>query len=119
MRKIYLLIALILITNNIFCQSYSGNTSYINNEKELNFQSVKKSMKVIKSSEIKNYKIIDTINKLENLLNSNVKIITISIKNPEAYLIQNFENKLGTISIALKDDEEFKIYEIILYELDL
>ena len=113
MRKIYLLIALILITKNIFCQSYSGNTSYIDNEKELNFQSVKKSMKVIKSSEIKNYKIIDTINKLENLLNSNAKIITISIKNPEAYLIQNFENKLGTISIALKDDEEFKIYEII------
>jgi hypothetical protein len=104
---------LTLISNNIFCQSYNGNTSYINNEKELNFQSVKKSIKVIKSSEIKDYKIIDTINKIEDLSNSNAKIITISIKNPEAYLIQNFDNKLGTISIALKDNEEFKIYEII------
>jgi hypothetical protein len=104
---------LILITNNIFCQSFGGITSDIYNEQELNFQSVEKSMKVIKVSEIKNYKVIDTMNELENLLNEKTKIISIDIKNPEAYLIQNFENKLGTISIAVKNNEEFKIYELI------
>ena len=104
---------LILITNNIFCQSIGGITSDIYNEQELNFQSVEKSIKVIKVNEIKNYKVIDTINKLENLLNEKTKIISIDIKNPEAYLIQNFESKLGTLSIATKSDEEFKIYEII------
>jgi hypothetical protein len=113
MKKIHLFIMLILITNNIFCRSFGGTTSDIYNEQELNFQSVEKSMKVIKVSEIKNYKVIDTINKLENLLNEKTKIISIDIKNPEAYLIQNFESKLGTISIAIKSDEEFKIYEII------
>ncbi len=117
MRKVHLFIMLILITTNIFCQSFGGTTSDIYNEQELNFQSVEKSMKVIKVNEIKNYKVIDTINKLENLLNEKTKIISIDIKNPEAYLIPNFENKLGTISIALKSDEEFKIYEIISPEI--
>jgi len=112
MKNIYFLVLFILITNNVFCQSFGGKTSDIFNEKELDFQSVEQTMKVIKVSEINNFKVIDTINKLENLLNDKTKIISIAIRNPEAYLIRNFENKLGTISIAIKNKEEFKIYEI-------
>lgn len=112
MRKIHFVILFILFTNKIFCQSFGGNTTNINNEQELNFQSVEKSVKFIKSKEINNYKIIDTINKLEVLLNNKVEIVSISIKNPEAYLIRDFENKIGTISIAIKNNEDFKVYEL-------
>lgn len=113
MRKINVALLLILFTNNIFCQSFNENRTDIYNEHELKFQSVESSVKVIKVSEIKNHKVFDTINKIENLLNNKVEIISIDIKNPEAYLIQNFENSLGTISIAIKNNEEFNIYEII------
>jgi len=112
MRKIHFVILFILITCNIFCQSFGGNTTDIYNEQKLNFRSVEKSMKLIKANELNNYKVIDTINKLEVLLNNKIEIISISIKNPEAYLIQNFENKIGTISIAIKNNEVFKVYEI-------
>lgn len=93
MRKIPLAILLILLVIDAFSQNIGGLTT-ATNEKELHFQSVGNSFKNIKKDEINNYKIIDTIT------------------NPEAYLIQDFENISGTISIAVKNKAAFKVYNL-------
>lgn len=94
MRKTHIIILFFLVFNNSFCQTSSDVSGEINKE-EFKFQSVEKSMKLIKIHEINKFQIIDTITQ------------------PEAYLIRNFDNHAGTISIAIKSNEEFKVYEIL------
>ncbi|RZJ71457.1 hypothetical protein [Flavobacterium sp.] len=69
-------------------------------------------MKSIKASDIGNYKLIDTINKLDVYSDKKTAPIAVAITNPEVYLIQDFDNSIGTISIAVKDSETFKVYEL-------
>lgn len=89
MKKIFIAVFILAISDS-FCQSPTDT-----NQQELNFQSVEKSFKSIKANEIHNYNVTDTI------------------MEPEAYLIQNFNGKSGTVSIAIKDNDAFKIYELI------
>lgn len=56
MKKNHLGVLFVLITNLMFSQSFVGNLTDISKEQELEFQSVEKSMKLMKANEIDNYK---------------------------------------------------------------
>ena len=81
---------LILFTNMLLGQNSVGTTT----GEKLAFRSVVKSMQTIQVNEINACHVIDTL------------------KNPEAYLLRDFENKAGTISIAIKNQDEYKVYEL-------
>lgn len=112
MKKNHLGVLFILFTNLMFSQSFVGNLTDLSNEQELEFQSVEKSMKLMKVNEINNYKIramnyegMDTIMKpLAYLIQD--------LNKPETYLIRDFNNRVGTLSIAIKNNDEFEVYEL-------
>jgi len=89
MKKVYFIVLFVFLLNDVFSQNNAAFST-----EELRFQNVETLGKSIPVNEIHTYKIID------------------SIMKPEAYLIRNFENKKGTLSIAIKNNEVFHVYEL-------
>ncbi|HRB72317.1 MAG TPA: hypothetical protein PK776_10770 [Flavobacterium sp.] len=89
MKKVYFIVLFVFLLNDAFSQ----NNAEFSTE-ELRFQNVETLGKSIPVNEINNYKIIDSITK------------------PEAYLIRNFDNKKGSLSVAIKNNEVFNVYEL-------
>lgn len=89
MKKVYFTVLFVFILNAVFSQNKAAFST-----EELRFQNVETLGKSIPVNEIHTYKIIDSITK------------------PEAYLIRNFDNKIGTLSIAIKNNEVFHVYEL-------
>ena len=89
MKKVYFIVLFFFLLNAVFSQNNAAFST-----EELRFQNVETLGKSIPVNEIHTYKIIDSISK------------------PEAYLIRNFDNKIGTLSIAIKNNEVFHVYEL-------
>ncbi|MEO4005950.1 hypothetical protein [Flavobacterium sp. CAU 1735] len=89
MKKVYFTVLFVFMLNAVFSQNKAAFST-----EELRFQNVETLGKSIPVNEIHTYKIIDSITK------------------PEAYLIRNFDNKIGTLSIAIKNNEVFHVYEL-------
>lgn len=89
MKKVYFIVLFFFLLNAVFSQNNAAFST-----EGLRFQNVETLGKSIPVNEIHTYKIIDSISK------------------PEAYLIRNFDNKIGTLSIAIKNNEVFHVYEL-------
>ncbi|WP_447635872.1 hypothetical protein [Flavobacterium microcysteis] len=112
MKNTHFGILFILITNLMYSQGFVGKLTDISNEQELEFQSVEKSMKLMKANEIDNYKIREINSKEFDTIKKPIAYLIQDFNKPETYLIEDFNNKIGTISIAIKNNDEFKVYEL-------
>lgn len=112
MKKNHLGVLFVLITHLMFSQSFVGNLTDISKEQDLEFQSVEKSMKLIKANEIDNYKIREINSKEFDTIKKPIAYLIQDLNKPETYLIRDFNNRVGTISIAIKNNDKFKVYEL-------
>jgi hypothetical protein len=102
MGKIKFIFAFFLVNGYLFAQTNISNYNSDLKKREINFHSVEKSKIVLNENDLKNYKyqIIDTIN------------------NPFAFIIKEQEKGEGTISIAIKNNNEFNLYQLIAKKLN-